>query len=180
MQQLLPLDDHLLRVGLYSVTNNTTCGSSIGATPKNEVTYLFVFTPSSDVPVFPPILYPATFAFFPVPSDTTDSIILRTFSEVSFDITVPLFSTGISVISFVLLFIICLTTLGLTLVPPFATADTAVTNCIGVISNLCPKLIVASSTGPTLSSFKKILFASPGKSIPVIYLVSLFLLFLKV
>ena len=41
-------------VGLYKVTKIVTCGSEIGATPTNEVTYLFVFTPSSDVPVLPP------------------------------------------------------------------------------------------------------------------------------
>lgn len=52
-------------VGLYKVTKTTTCGLSIGATPQKEVTYLLVLTPSSEVPVFPPILYPATFAFFP-------------------------------------------------------------------------------------------------------------------
>jgi len=39
--------------------------------------------------------------------------------------------------------------------------------CIGVISNLWPNDIVASSTGPTFSSFKNILPASPGISIPV-------------
>lgn len=43
-------------VGLYKVTNTTTSGSDIGATPINEVTYLLVFTPSSEVPVFPPTL----------------------------------------------------------------------------------------------------------------------------
>lgn len=42
-------------VGLYKVTKTTTCGQSIGATPQKEVTYLLVLTPSSDVPVFPPI-----------------------------------------------------------------------------------------------------------------------------
>ena len=51
-------------VGLYKVTNTTTCGLSIGATPQNDVTYLLVLTPSSEVPVLPPILYPATLAFF--------------------------------------------------------------------------------------------------------------------
>ena len=52
-------------VGLYKVTNTTTCGLSIGATPQNDVTYLLVLTPSSEVPVLTPILYPATLAFFP-------------------------------------------------------------------------------------------------------------------
>lgn len=42
-------------VGLYNVTKTTTSGSSIGATPIKDVTYFPVFTPSSDVPVFPPI-----------------------------------------------------------------------------------------------------------------------------
>jgi len=37
----------------------------MGATPTNEVTYFPVFTPSSEVPVLPPILYPATLEFFP-------------------------------------------------------------------------------------------------------------------
>jgi len=31
-------------------------GDEIGVTPTNELTYLFVFTPSSEVPVLPPIL----------------------------------------------------------------------------------------------------------------------------
>ena len=43
-------------VGLYSVTKTTACGLSVGATPQKDVTYLFVFTPSSEVPVYPPIL----------------------------------------------------------------------------------------------------------------------------
>ena len=43
-------------VGLYKVTSTITWGSSIGATPKKEVTYLLVLTPSSEVPVLPPIL----------------------------------------------------------------------------------------------------------------------------
>ena len=128
---------------------------------------MLVFTPSSDVPVFPPILYPATFAFLPVPSDTTLSIILSTSFEVFSDITLSVFSTGISRISLVSLFITCFTTLGFTFIPPFEIDDIAVANWIGVISNLCPKLIVASSTGPTLFSAKNILVASPGKSIPV-------------
>ena len=126
-----------------------------------------MFTPSSDVPVFPPILYPATFAFFPVPSDTTDSIMLNTFFDVSFDIVCFFIFTSILFVSPVLLSIICFTILGFTKFPPFAILDTAVTSCIGVISNLWPKLIVASSTGPAFSSFKNMLFASPGKSIPV-------------
>ena len=155
-------------VGLYKVTKTTTCGLSIGATPQKDVTYLFVLTPSSEVPVFPPILYSSTFAFLPVPSDTTLSIILNTFSEVSLEITVSPFCTGISVTSFVSLSMICFTTLGFILVPPFAILDTAVANCIGVISNLWPKLIVANSTGPAFSLAKNILPASPGKSIPVV------------
>lgn len=54
-------------VGLYKVISTTTAGSETGATPTNEVTYFPVFTPSSEVPVFPPIEYPFTCAFFPVP-----------------------------------------------------------------------------------------------------------------
>lgn len=83
------------------------------------------------------------------------------------DITWSFFCTGTSVTSFVWLFTICFTKRGFILVPPFAIADTAEISWIGVISNLCPKLIVASSTGPTLFSAKKILPASPGISIPV-------------
>ena len=86
-------------VGLYKVTSITTSGFVVGPTPINEVTYLFVFTPSSEVPVFPPMLYPSTCAFLPVPSSTTDCIILNTFLAVSFDITLSCFSTGISVTS---------------------------------------------------------------------------------
>jgi len=106
-------------VGLYKVTNKTICGSSIGATPTNEVTYLFVFTPSSDVPVFPPMLYPLTCAFFPVPTSTTVFIILNTLFAVSLDITFSSFSIGISILSPVLLFTFALTILGFTCVPPF-------------------------------------------------------------
>ena len=43
-------------VGLYNVTSITTCGFVVGPTPIKDVTYLFVFTPSSDVHVFPPML----------------------------------------------------------------------------------------------------------------------------
>lgn len=57
--------------------------------------------------------------------------------------------------------ITAVTNLGVTKFPPFAILDTAVANCIGVISNLCPKDNVASSTGPTFSSAKNILPASP-------------------
>ena len=41
-------------VGLYKVIKSTICGSSVFATPQNDVTYFPVLTPSSDVPVFPP------------------------------------------------------------------------------------------------------------------------------
>lgn len=51
--------------------------------------------------------------------------------------------------------------------PLLAIVETTEIICIGVISNLCPNDIVANSTGPTLFSFKNILPASPGKSIPV-------------
>ena len=37
-----------------SVTSIATSGSSVFATPIKDVTYFPVFTPSSDVPVFPP------------------------------------------------------------------------------------------------------------------------------
>ena len=95
---------------------------------QKDVTYFPVFTPSSEVPVFPPILYPSTFAFLPVPSDTTDSIILRTFSDISFDITSPLFSTGSSVFSPVLDSIVAVIILGVIKSPPFAIVETAVTS----------------------------------------------------
>ena len=52
--------------------------------------------------------------------------------------------------------------------PSLAIEDTAVIIWRGVISNLCPKLIVANSTGPAFSSLTKILFASPGRWIPVL------------
>ncbi len=113
-------------VGLYKVTKTTNCGSSIGATPQKDVTYFPVLTPSSEVPVFPPILNPSTFAFFPVPSATTDSIILSTFSEVSFEITSPLFSIGSSVLSPVFESIVAVTILGLIKFPPLLIAETAV------------------------------------------------------
>ena len=46
-------------------------------------------------------------------------------------------------------------------------ADTAVICCIGVTDTPCPKAVVASSTGPTLSRLNNIPDASPFKSIPV-------------
>ena len=122
--------------GSYKVTRTITVGSDIGATPKNEATYLFVLTPSSEVPVFPPTLYPFTWALFPVPKATTDSIIFNISSACSFEITLSPVFTGTSFTSPVLLFIICFTTLGLTFTPPFAIVLTAVASCIGVISNL--------------------------------------------
>ena len=64
--------------------------------------------------------------------------------------------------------IICFTKRGFIKTPLFAIADTILTICSGVISNLCPKLKVASSTGPTFSFAKKIPFASPVNSIPVV------------
>lgn len=76
-------------------------------------------------------------------------------------ITWLLISGSISRLSPVSWSIIAVTNLGLTNFPPFAMADTAVTSCIGVISNLWPKDNVASSTGPTFSSAKNILPASP-------------------
>ena len=133
----------------------------------NDVTYLFVLTPSSDVPVLPPTKYPCTCAFLPVPSSTTDCIILNTLFAVSFDITLSPFFTSTSCFSPVSESIISLTTLGSIYSPPLAILETAVTICNGVTSNLCPKLIVANSTGPTLSLSKNIPLASPGKSIPV-------------
>lgn len=54
-------------VGLYKIIIIATSGSGISATPTNDVTYFPVFTPSSDVPVFPPIEYPLTLAFFLFP-----------------------------------------------------------------------------------------------------------------
>ena len=115
------------------------------------------------------MLYPLTCAFFPVPTSTTVFIILNTLFAVSLDITFSSFSIGISILSPVLLFTFALTILGFTCVPPFAIVATPVIIWIGVISNLWPNAIVASSTGPTFSSFKNILLASPGKSIPVFF-----------
>ena len=134
----------------------------------NDVTYFPVFTPSSDVPVFPPILYPFTWAFLPVPSATTLSIMLSIFLDVSSDITLSFFTTSTSVTSPVSLSIICFTTLGFIYVPPLAIVETIVIICIGVTSNLWPNAIVPSSTGPTFFSAKNIPVASPGKSIPVL------------
>ena len=93
---------------------------------------------------------------------------LNTFSAFSFEIICSPVSIGISVFSPVSLFIILFTILGFIYVPLLAILETAVTICNGVISNLCPKLIVANSTGPAFSSFMNILFASPGNFIPVL------------
>ena len=56
-------------VGLYRVISIVSSGSFVFTTPIKEVTYFPVFTPSSDVPVFPPMLYPSTLAFFTFPYD---------------------------------------------------------------------------------------------------------------
>ena len=118
---------------------------------------------SSDVPVLPPTVYPSTFAPFPVPSETTEPIISLTLLAVSSDIVFVFITGSISLLSPVSESITAVTNLGVTRFPPFAMLATAVTSCIGVISNLCPKEIVASSTGPTFSSLKNMLFASPQK-----------------
>ena len=65
--------------------------------------------------------------------------------------------------------IIFFTNLNFILLPPFAIVDTIEIICIGVTSNLWPNEIVANSTGPTLDLSKNIPFASPGKSIPVLF-----------
>lgn len=113
---------------MYKVTNTTTCGSDIGATPQKDATYLLVLTPSSEVPVLPPTRYPATCAFFPVPSATTLSIMLSIAFAFSSEIILSPVLTGTSVTSPVSLLIIFLTTLGVILVPPLAILLTAVAN----------------------------------------------------
>ena len=124
--QQLHLDVLRSPFGLYNITKITSSGSSVGQIPINEVIYLLVFTPSSDVPVFPPIVYPLTFAFLPVPSLTTDlimSLILLAFSSfIVSDFT----TVSISVFSPVSESIISFTNLGFTNFPPFAILDTAV------------------------------------------------------
>ena len=62
-----------------------------------------------------------------------------------------------------------LTMYGLYNMPPLIAADTAVICCIGVTDTPCPKAVVASSTGPTLSKLNIIPFASPFKSTPVFF-----------
>ena len=89
-------------------------------------------------------------------------------SEVSLDTTFLTLSTFVSVTVPVFVFSICFTNLGVTNSPLFASADAALTICIGVILNLCPNDIVANSIGPTLFSAQKVLFPSLGKSIPVL------------
>ena len=63
-------------VGLYKIIIIATSGSGISATPTNDVTYFPVFTPSSDVPVFPPIEYPLTLAYVLVLLQIFDQMIL--------------------------------------------------------------------------------------------------------
>ena len=60
------------------------------------------------------------------------------------------------------------TILGCIRTPSFATALTAVIIWRGVILNLCPNEIVASSTGPTLSIGWNVPVASPAVAIPVL------------
>ena len=78
------------------------------------------------------------------------SVIVSDFITTSFSVFSPVSSS-----------ITALTSLGVTNFPPFAILETAVIRPIGVISNLWPKDKVASSTGPTFSSAKNILPASP-------------------
>ena len=65
-------------------------------------------------------------------------------------------------------FSIDLTILGCIKTPSFAIALTDVIICKGVIVNLCPNDIVASSTGPTLSISWNVPTASPEVAIPVL------------
>ena len=64
-------------------------------------------------------------------------------------------------------FVILFTILGCINLPSLAIADTAVIIWRGVIVNLWPNDIVASSTGPTESLSWKIPVASPAVAIPV-------------
>lgn len=93
---------------------------------------------------------------------------LNTSFAVFSSITLSTSTGGNSSTSPVLESMVFFTTRGFILTPLLAMADTAVTICSGVTSNLCPKLIVASSTGPTFFSFRKIPFASPGRLIFVL------------
>ena len=116
---------------------------------------MFFVVSISDVPVFPAIEYPLTWAYLPVPSSTTDSSILIIFSEVSFDTTCLTFVGSTVVTAPVSVLVIDLTILGCINTPSFATAATAVIIWSGVILNLCPKDIVASSTSPTFFKSQK-------------------------
>ena len=156
--------------GPYSVSNTTNFVFSTGAIAKNDATYPFSgwFGSASDVPVFPPIVYPSTLAYVPPPFSTTSFIMSFICVDVSFEMTC--LSTFVSVfcVSPVSLLIIFFTTCGVTITPSFAIALAAFTSCIGVIVNLCPNDIVASSTAPTFSSLQNVLVPSLGKSIPVL------------
>ena len=63
--------------------------------------------------------------------------------------------------------------------PPLIAALTAVICWIGVTDTPWPNAVVASSTGPTLSSEKSIPVASPFRSIPVFSPKPKFLIYLN-
>lgn len=70
-------------MGLSKASRTTTWGSSAGATPRKEtIRSPVVSSRFSDVPVLPPMLYPAILAFLPVPVSTTSRRILHTVAEV--------------------------------------------------------------------------------------------------
>ena len=93
---------------------------------------------------------------------------LRTFVAVSDDITWRTSFTSMFVTAPVSGFSMLFTILGCTKTPLLAIALAAVIICKGVIVNLWPNDIVASSVVPTFSSLWNWLEASPDVAIPVL------------
>ena len=121
------------------------------------------------VPVFPPILYPSMYALCPLPFATTLSSAYLTRLLVSFVIKFSFFNLGYVsfMISPVSLSLMLFITYGVYIFPSFIILLTAKTCCIAVTETPWPKLVVASSSGPTLSKGNIIPLLSPFRSIPV-------------
>ena len=168
------------RDGVSNATSTIYCGSSMGATPTKETILSSTRFPSSSntsifslVPVFPPMLKPATAAFFAVPSVTTDSINAHMVLDVSSEITRR---TGVGVCSKTILPLLSRTwdtKYGSIKVPPLNTAEMARTSCSGVSLKVWPKepevrdAVPHLSVSVTRALSKKTPLLSPARSMPV-------------
>ena len=152
----------------------------MGATPTKETILSSVGWPLASstsifslVPVFPPMEKPATWAFFAVPSVTTDSIRLHMVWEVSAEMVLR--STVGSCFStvFPLASNTSETIKGSIRSPPLTTEEIARTSCKGVSLKVCPKEPEVREAVPHFSVFtinsleKNTPLLSPDRSMPV-------------